>query len=105
MSEAASLENLGNIAGTRGDWGEAERLHKQSLAIKREIGHRQGEAASLHNLGIIARNRGDWDEAERLYRESVRIKNEIGLPLSDWFVENGYTDPDADWDYPPPEVE
>ena len=34
---------------------EAERLHKKSLAIKREIGDRQGEAGSLNGLGAIAR--------------------------------------------------
>ena len=103
QGEAISMNNLGLIADIRGDYDEAERLYNESLAIKREIGNRQGEAASLDNLGRIARNRGDWDEAERLYRESVRIKNEIGIPLADWFVENGYTDPDAPWDFPPPD--
>jgi len=101
--EAYSLENLGIIFSKRGDLDEAERLYNESLAIKREIGDRQGEAAPLGNLGSIADNRGDYDEAERLYRESVRIKNEIGVPLGDWYVENGYTDPDAPWDFPPPE--
>jgi hypothetical protein len=36
--EAASLNNLGDIAGKRGDLVEAERLYQESLAIKREIG-------------------------------------------------------------------
>jgi hypothetical protein len=35
--EADSLGNLGTIAYTRGDLAEAERLHRESLAIKREI--------------------------------------------------------------------
>ena len=53
-------------------------MQRESLAIKREIGDRQGEAASLINLGNIANTRGDLAEAERLYRESLAIKREIG---------------------------
>ena len=36
--EAVSLNNLGNIARTRGDLAEAERLQRESLDIEREIG-------------------------------------------------------------------
>ena len=53
-------------------------MQRESLAIKREIGDRQGEATSLNNLGIIAETRGDLAEAERLHRESLAIKREIG---------------------------
>ena len=101
LGEGACLTNLGNIAASRGEYDEAERLYNESLAIKREIGDRKGEANSLHNLGDIAASRGEYDEAERQWREHVRIYNEIGIPLADWFVENGYTNPDADWDFPP----
>ena len=100
--EGASLGSLGIVADSRGDYGEAERLYRESLAIMREIGNRQGEAGSLNNLGALAYNRGDYDEAVRLYRESVRIKNGIGIPLTDWLIENGYTDPDEEWEFPPP---
>ena len=99
--EAQSLGNLGNIAHERGDYDEAERLHRESLSISLEIGDRPFEALSLGNLGLIAHERGDLEEAERLYRESVRIKNELGVPLGDWYIENGYTDPDAEWEFPP----
>ena len=101
QGEGACLGNLGNIAFSRGEYDEAERLQNESLAIYREIGDRKGEGNSLHNLGDIAFSRGEYDEAERQWREHVRIYNEIGIPLADWFVENGYTDPDGDWDFPP----
>ncbi|HIF16469.1 MAG TPA: tetratricopeptide repeat protein, partial [Candidatus Poseidoniales archaeon] len=38
QGEAASLNNLGNIADTRGDLAEADRLWRESVRIKREIG-------------------------------------------------------------------
>ena len=41
--EAASLGQLGFVAKTRGDLAEGERLLKESLAIMREIGDRNGE--------------------------------------------------------------
>ena len=53
-------------------------MQRESLAIKREIGNRQGEAASLGNLGVIAVRRGDLAEAERLCRESLAIGREVG---------------------------
>jgi tetratricopeptide (TPR) repeat protein len=76
--EAVSLNSLGIMARRNGKDAEAERLHRASLAIHREIGNRRGEASSLDNLGEIAISRGDLDETERLYRESMAIMKEIG---------------------------
>jgi tetratricopeptide (TPR) repeat protein len=90
QGEAASLINLGNIARTRGDLAEAERLQLESLAIKREVGDRQGEAASLINLGNIASDNGKMDERHRCYTEAVRIQREIGIPIQQYFIDNGY---------------
>ena len=56
----------------------AERLHKESLAIEREIGFPRGEANSLGSLGNIAAARGNLEKAEGLYKESLAIFKEIG---------------------------
>ena len=82
--------NLGVIAETRGDLAEAERLYRESLAIKREIGDRGGEAYSLHELGNIASKNGNMDERHRCYTEAVRIRREIGIPIDQWLIDNGY---------------
>jgi tetratricopeptide (TPR) repeat protein len=87
--EAASLNNLGLIAETRGDLAEAERLYRESLAIKREIGDRGGEAGSLIGLGNTLLNR-NMDERHRCFTEAVRIHREIGIPIDQWFIDNGY---------------
>ena len=76
--EAASLNNLGIIAQTRGDLAEAERFQRESLALLRDIGDRKNESYSLGNLGNIAELRGDLAESERFHRESLAIKREIG---------------------------
>ena len=100
---ALTLSNLGIVAERQGELEEAEQLQRESMAIMIEIGDRQGEAHSLGNLGLIAKIQGNLEEAEQLLRQNVRISLEIGIPLHDWFVENGYTDPDAEWDFPPDE--
>jgi tetratricopeptide (TPR) repeat protein len=71
---AACLNQLGIIAKDRGDYPEAERLHRQCL----HTADQAGVAFSLHNLGIIAQHRGDYPEAERLYRQSLQIKETLG---------------------------
>ena len=98
-----SLVFLGAIHRESGNDTKARRLYTEALAINRAIGDRNDEALTLNNLGDIAKDRGELDKAESLYREYVRINNEIGVPLNDWYVDNGYTDPDADWDFPPKE--
>ena len=45
--------------------------------------------------------RENLEEAEILFRDSVRILKEIEEPLGEWFVDNGYTDPEEEWDFPP----
>jgi tetratricopeptide (TPR) repeat protein len=104
QGESRTLNGLGQIALNRGHLDEAERLHRGALAIDRSLGDLKGESHELTILGNIAKTRGDLEEAERLHRQSVRIKLEIDIPLGDWYVEHGYTDPDAEWDFPPPET-
>ena len=58
-------------------------MHRESLAIKREIGDRQGEAASLNNLGSIAKRRGDEDAANLLFEEANEIRREMGLAVEE----------------------
>ncbi|MEU4472417.1 tetratricopeptide repeat protein, partial [Micromonospora sp. NPDC023888] len=75
---AASYHQLGILAQDRGDYAEAERRYRQSLAISEELGNRAGVAASYHQLGILAQDRGDYAEAERRYRQSLSIDEELG---------------------------
>lgn len=60
------------------------------MAIKREIGDRQGGANSLVNFGPIMNSKGQYDEEHRMYTEAVRIRREIGIPIGQWFIDNGY---------------
>ena len=76
QGEAVSLNNLGLIAETQGDLAEAEQLHRESLAIKRDWQPAR-RGSSLNNLGLIAKTQSDLAEAERLYRESLAIEERL----------------------------
>ena len=65
-------------------------MHRESLAINREVGYRDGEAMSLIHLGNIISDNGNMDEGHRCYTEAVRIQREIGLPVDQWLIDNGY---------------
>ena len=75
---AIALGNLGNIAYTRGDLDEAERLYREALEIFSTLGSLKGQAAVPGNLGIIAWTRGDLDEAERLFNEALELNRKLG---------------------------
>ncbi|MCA1955022.1 MAG: tetratricopeptide repeat protein [Anaerolinea sp.] len=63
---------------TRGELGEAERLYRQSLAIREALGDVQGKGATLHALGHLYQMRGELGEAERLYRQVLEIMEALG---------------------------
>jgi tetratricopeptide (TPR) repeat protein len=61
-----------------GDFPAARALHEESLAIRRELGHRWGIAASLTNLADVVRKDGDHPAARALSQESLAIFRELG---------------------------
>ncbi|MCC7023966.1 MAG: tetratricopeptide repeat protein [Thermomicrobiales bacterium] len=75
---AKALNGAGVLAESQGDWQEAARLHKESLAISRQIGDLRGVAWSLNNLGVVAINQGRFDEAKALLGESLAVAEQAG---------------------------
>jgi Flp pilus assembly protein TadD len=71
---------LGDIERNRGNWDEAERLYRQSLELRTELGDRSGMATSIGCLGEIEMLRGNLDAAEPLLKESLAKLEELGEP-------------------------
>ena len=40
--------------------------------------------------------------SEEFFRNCVRLNNVINNPVPDWMENRGFTDPEGDWDFPPP---
>jgi predicted ATPase/DNA-binding SARP family transcriptional activator/Tfp pilus assembly protein PilF len=73
-----TLNNLGVVADTLGDYDEALRWYDLALDSSKRIRHVRGVASALVNLGVTFETLGRLDEAEAHYRESLEAYREIG---------------------------
>jgi len=70
---AKALYAAAVLAFDQGDYGRAQALGEESLAIFRTLGDDLGVALALNVLAIVARNRGDFDGANRLVDDSETV--------------------------------
>src|SRR5438552_18133556 len=73
-----SLNNMGIVAYSQGDYGTARTLSEEGLALRRELGNKEGTASSLLNLGDIACGQGEFKVARTLYGECLAIFRKLG---------------------------
>ncbi len=73
-----ALNGAGVLAYEQGDYGRANSLYEESLALRRQLGNKRGIAGSLNNLGVLAYSQGDYQRATRFYEESLALKRELG---------------------------
>ena len=60
------------------DLNQAEALHGESLALRRELGDKSGVAMSLLNLGFTAIKQREYARAAALMTESLTLHWELG---------------------------
>src|SRR6266568_1617697 len=75
---ATWIHEIGKIAQTRGNFVEAERRYRQSLAMFASAGDAAAASRSQHRLGILAQARGDYAEAEHRYQQSRDLAGNPG---------------------------
>ncbi len=78
-TRAAALDTTGWLAFNQADYGRAAALFEEALALRRELGDRDGIAASLHGLGTIADRHGDLGQAVALLEEALALRRELGI--------------------------
>ena len=69
---------MGNAYLNLGQYPKAIEFYQQSLAIKKELGDRQGQANSLNNLGNAYLNLGQYPKAIKFHQQSLAIFQELG---------------------------
>jgi tetratricopeptide (TPR) repeat protein len=78
LAIGASLNNLGAVALSRGEYARARSQFEEAVAMWREVGNTHGTALALNNLGLVAFGQGDNVGARSLYEESLAIRRELG---------------------------
>ncbi len=78
---ARVLNGAGRLACEQGDYAVATSLHKESMAIYRELGDKRGIASQLNNLGIVASHQGSHATAGLLYEQGLVIHRALGNKL------------------------
>ena len=76
--EGGSLNSLGNVYRSLGEYAQAEQFYRQSLEISRQLGDKAGEGMALNNLGNVYYSLGEYAQAEQFYRQSLEISRQIG---------------------------
>ena len=71
--ESRSLNNIGLVYKSLGQYQEALDYCQQSLAIRQEIDDRAGGGVSLYNIGSIYGSLGQYQEALDYYQQSLTI--------------------------------
>ena len=77
-TRAAALGSLGFSYHALGEYEKALAYMEKTLALRREIGDKQGEGTTLNNLSQIYDARGDYDTALDYLKQSLAISREIG---------------------------
>lgn len=96
---------MAEILLERGEFDRAEGLVHSTVESYNKLGLPPFGGEGYRLLGRIAWKKNDFVDSERHLRAYVRTRNEGGLSLPQWYTLHGFTNPDADWDFPPPEVE
>ena len=76
-ARAKAIFGAAALAFGQGDYGQAEDLSGQSLALYRERGDKLGIALTLNVLAFLNRNRGDHGRAVALLEDSLTLCREL----------------------------
>ncbi|HMA33605.1 MAG TPA: tetratricopeptide repeat protein [Chloroflexia bacterium] len=75
---AKALKAAGSLAGSQGDYAEAERLIEESLALSRALADPGGIGDSLNNLGLLSLDQGDYPRAQGYFEASLAVRRALG---------------------------
>ena len=78
---ANTLNCLGALALSQGDFASAKALQRESLALQRDLGDRRGIQNTLDGLAEEASLLGNSLRAAAIWGAAERLQEEIGCPM------------------------
>ncbi|MBQ9217121.1 MAG: response regulator [Muribaculaceae bacterium] len=80
-NRVVSLNGIGNIYMTTGNYQAADSVLRAALAGERSLGSDLGQAINLANIGSILEHQGHADSAWIYYRQSLALNERVGSQL------------------------
>lgn len=77
-TRSAAYSAAGNLALEQGDYQSAFALHRQDLALRRQINDEKGLSIVLNNLAIVALDQCQFDQAEAWLLEAKALSMKVG---------------------------
>ncbi|MGB3641338.1 MAG: CHAT domain-containing protein, partial [Rivularia sp. (in: cyanobacteria)] len=77
-SEAAILNNIGQVYDNLGENEKALEFYNQALPLVRAVGDRRGEAAILNNIGLVYDSLGEKQKALEFYNQALPLSRAVG---------------------------
>ncbi|KAL9950913.1 hypothetical protein ACROYT_G043485 [Oculina patagonica] len=74
----AVMETSESVLKSLGEYEKAKEYLEEALAIKKEIGDREGESSCYRNLGNVFQAVGEYVKAKKYYEKELAITKEIG---------------------------
>jgi predicted ATPase len=78
LLRARALRCFSGSLWMSGEYERSHQLNKESLALFRSLGDKEGTAVLLHRIGISTMRFGDHQEVRNLLDESLRLFREVG---------------------------
>lgn len=82
LARASVCNASGHMAGTSGEYAEAQARFEEARDIWATLGHRSGVGVALGGLGNLAMRLGDPATAREYHEQSLAIHRELDKPLS-----------------------
>ncbi|HAZ49105.1 MAG TPA: hypothetical protein DCZ55_32825, partial [Cyanobacteria bacterium UBA11371] len=75
--EGTTLNNIGAVYGSLGQYPKALEFFQQALAIRREIGDKAEEGTTLNNIGGLLAKQNQPELAIAFFKQSVNVRETI----------------------------
>ena len=70
-----SMNNLAEVLGSQGKYEEAERINRQTLALRESVLGKENPdtLTSMNNLAKVLRNLSKYEEAKEIHRQTLAL--------------------------------
>ena len=76
--EGRTLNNIGVMYQSLGQYPQALEFHQQALAIRKQLGDRAGEGGTLSDIGVVYHRLGQYPKALEFHQQALIIRKEVG---------------------------